>query len=293
MAPFGEVITAMVTPFTSDGAVDYGQLWKLAEHLVANGSGGVLVAGTTGESPTLTSDEKVAAFRTVVEAVGDSAVVLAGVGTYDTAHSVELAQRAAEAGCQALLAVTPYYNKPPQEGLVLHFTAIADATELPLMLYNIPGRTSRLIEIDTLARLGEHQRIVAVKDAVEDSGFTSRTYAACGDSLAIYSGADAYTLPMMAVGAVGVVSVASHLVGTQIKRMVTSAASGDLGTATKIHQALLPFFDALFLETNPMPLKGILNKVWGSVGDPRLPLLAASPAVVAALEDAYATALQA
>lgn len=293
MAPFGEVITAMITPFTTDGAVDYGQLWKLAEHLVANGSDGVLVAGTTGESPTLTDDEKLSAFRTVVEAVGDSAIVIAGVGTYDTAHSVELARRAAETGCGALLAVTPYYNKPPQEGIVRHFTAIADATDLPLILYNIPGRTSRLIEVETLARLAEHPRIVAVKDAVEDTGFTARTYAACGDALAIYSGSDAYTLPMMAAGAVGVVSVPSHLVGPQIKRMITAAASGDLGAATKTHQALLPLFDALFLEPNPMPLKGILNKVWGPVGDPRLPLIPASDSVIATLEDALAVAQQA
>jgi len=290
MAPFGEVITAMITPFTDDGAVDYGQLWKLAEHLVANGSSGVLVSGTTGESPTLTDDEKVAAFRTVVDAVGNSAMVIAGVGTYDTAHSVEMAERAAEVGCGALLAVTPYYNKPPQAGLVAHFTAIADATELPLMLYNIPGRTSRLIEVDTLATLAQHPHIAAVKDAVEDTGFTSRTYQACGDALAIYSGADAYLLPMMAVGAVGVVSVTSHLAGNQIRRMITAAAAGDLGTATKIHQALLPLSEALFLEPNPMPLKGIMNKVWGPVGDPRLPLLAASPGVVDQLEEALATA---
>ncbi|MEE8330878.1 MAG: 4-hydroxy-tetrahydrodipicolinate synthase [Acidimicrobiia bacterium] len=293
MAPFGEVITAMITPFTPDGEVDYGQLWKLAEHLVANGSDGLVVSGTTGESPTLSSDEKLAVFRGVVEAVGDNGVVIAGVGTYNTAHSVEMARHAADAGCDALLAVTPYYNKPPQEGLVMHFEAIADATDLPLMLYNIPGRSARLIEIDTLARLAEHSRIVAVKDAVEDTGFTSRTFAACGDALAIYSGADAYTLPMLAAGAVGVVSVASHLVGRQIKRMFAEATAGDGGAATKIHHALLPLFDSLFLEPNPMPLKGILNKVWGPVGDPRLPLIPASDSVVEAVEAALAVAQQA
>ncbi|MDH3731210.1 MAG: 4-hydroxy-tetrahydrodipicolinate synthase [Acidimicrobiia bacterium] len=293
MAPFGEVLTAMITPFTEAGEVDYTQLWKLAEHLVANGSDGLVVSGTTGESPTLSADEKVAVFKTVVEAVGDKSTVIAGVGTYNTAHSVEMARRAAEAGCHGLLAVTPYYNKPPQEGLVRHFEAIADATDLPLMLYNIPSRSVRLIEVDTLARLAEHARIVAVKDAVEDTGFTSRTYSACGDALAIYSGADAYTLPMMAAGAVGVVSVASHLVGRQIKRMFAEAAAGNGGSATKIHHALMPLFDALFIEPNPMPLKGILNKVWGPVGDPRLPLIPASAGVVETLEAALAVAQQA
>ena len=291
--PFGEVITAMITPFTADGEVDHGQLAKLADHLVANGSDGVLVSGTTGESPTLSDDEKLTAFRTVLDAVGEKATVIAGVGTYNTAHSVEMARHAADLGCHALLAVTPYYNKPPQEGLVRHFEALADATELPVMLYNIPGRTSRLIEIPTLARLAEHPRIKAVKDAVEDTGFTARTFEACGDGLAIYSGADAYTLPMISAGAVGTVSVASHLVGSQINRMIGAGVSGDLGTATKMHHAMLPLADALFLEPNPMPLKGIMNKVWGPVGVPRLPLLEASPDVVAKLEEALAIAQQA
>ena len=290
MKPFGQVITAMITPFTGDGDVDHGQLAKLAEHLVANGSDGVLVSGTTGESPTLSDDEKLTAFKTVLDAVGEKATVIAGVGTYDTAHSVEMARKAADLGCHALLAVTPYYNKPPQHGIVRHFESIADATELPVMLYNIPGRTSRLIEIPTLGRLAEHPRIGAVKDAVEDTGFTARTFEACGDGLSIYSGADAYTLPMIAAGAVGAVSVASHLVGTQIKRMIGAAVSGDLGTATKMHHAMLPLCDALFLEPNPMPLKGIMNKVWGPVGISRLPLVEASPDVVTKLEEALAVA---
>lgn len=290
--PFGEVVTAMITPFAADGAVDYDQAWKLADFLAGHGTDAVLVAGTTGESPTLSADEKVALFRNTVEAVGGTAKVIAGTGTYDTAESVELSRRAAEVGCDALLAVTPYYSKPPQEGLVRHFTAIADSTDLPLILYNIPGRTSRLIEVPTLARLAQHPKIVAVKDAVEDTGFTSRTFGACGDSLAIYSGADAYTLPMLAVGAVGVVSVASHLVGPQIKRMIEAANAGDLGTATKIHNALLPLIDALFLESNPIPLKGIMNEVWGHVGEPRLPLVPAQAATVETLKEALTGAQQ-
>ena len=292
MAPFGEVLTAMITPFDEAGDVDYGQAWKLAQYLIGEGSDGLVVAGTTGESPTLSSEEKVAMFRTVAEAVGDKAKVVAGTGTYDTRESIELTRRAAEAGCDAVMAVTPYYSKPPQEGLYRHFVAIAEASDLPLLLYNIPGRTARLIEVDTLARLAEHPNILAVKDAVENIDFTARTVEACGEGLAVYSGADTFTLPMMAAGAVGVVSVASHLAGSQVRTMVQSARSGDLGTATKVHQALVPLFGALFVEPNPIPLKAAMNRLWGPVGDPRLPLIPAKPetleAVVAAVGRAQA-----
>jgi len=290
--PFGDVVTAMITPFAADGAVAYDQAWKLAQYLADNGSDSILVSGTTGESPTLTSEEKVALFQGTVEAVAGKAKVIAGTGTYDTAQSVELSKAAADVGCDGLLAVTPYYSKPPQEGLFRHFTAIAESTDLPLMLYNIPGRTARLIEIPTLARLGKNPKIVATKDAVEDTGFTARTVEACGDSLAVYSGSDAYTLPMVAVGARGVVSVPSHLVGPQIKRMLQSAIAGDLGTATKLHHALLPLFDALFVEPNPIPIKGIMNEVWGPVGEPRLPLVAAQLETVALLKETLASAQQ-
>jgi 4-hydroxy-tetrahydrodipicolinate synthase len=290
MGPFGEVITAMITPFDATGEVDYGQAWRLAEYLVDHGSEGLVIAGTTGESPTLSSDEKVALFRTAVEAVGDKAQVIAGTGTYDTAVSVGLTQRAAEVGVHAVLAVTPYYSKPPQRALVEHFTAIAEASDLPVMLYNIPGRTARLIEIETLARLAEHPKIIAVKDAVEDSGFTARTREACGDTLTIYSGSDAYTLPMVAAGAVGVVSVASHLAGPRIKRMLELARSGDLGGATKLHHSLLPLFDSLFIEPNPMPLKAAMNELWGPVGEPRLPLVPALPETLEAVKEAMGKA---
>ncbi len=290
MAPFGEVLTAMVTPFDASGAVDYGQVWKLAQFLVSEGSDGIVVAGTTGESPTLSSEEKVAVFRAVVDAVGEKATVVAGTGTYDTRESVELTRRAAEVGCDAVMAVTPYYSKPPQEGLFRHFTAIADASDLPLLLYNIPGRTSRRIEVETLQRLAEHPSILGVKDAVEDLDFTARTIEACGDDLTVYSGSDVFTLPMMAAGAVGVVSVASHLAGPQVRRMVHAARSGDLGTATKIHQALVPLFGALFLEPNPIPLKAGLNQLWGDVGVPRLPLIEAQPATLKAVVDAVGRA---
>lgn len=275
--PFGSVLTAVITPFTGDGDVDHETFWQLCRHLVSSGSDGLVVCGTTGESPTLAVDEKLALFRTSVEAVGDTAVIVAGTGTYDTAESVELTRRAQELGCHAVMAVTPYYNKPPQEGLFQHFTAIADASDLPVLVYNIPGRTSRLIEVDTLARLSRHPRIVATKDAVEDVAFTERTLAAVEESFAVYSGQDSFTLPLMEMGAVGVVSVASHLVGDQIQKMTELAHDKEFGQARAIHDRLMPLFEALFIEPNPMPLKAAMTELWGPVGEPRLPLIPASP----------------
>jgi|FLYL01.1.fsa_nt_gi 4-hydroxy-tetrahydrodipicolinate synthase len=287
MTPFGEVLTAMITPFTEDGAVDHGRAARLARYLVDNGSDGLVVTGTTGEAPTLTADEKVALYATVVDAVGDKAVVLAGTGTYDTAESIHLSERAADVGVDGILAVTPYYNRPGQEGLYAHFTAIADATDLPVLLYNIPGRTARRIEVDTLARLAEHPRIVAVKDAVMDIDFTSETVRRV-PHLAVYSGQDSYTWPMMAVGAVGVVSVISHLAGREVKRMVEAARRGEMEEARALHLALLPLCWACFLETNPAPVKAAMSALWEPVGNPRLPLTPARPETVQAIKDALA-----
>jgi 4-hydroxy-tetrahydrodipicolinate synthase len=292
-APFGHVLTAMITPFDDGGAVDHGRVWELAKHLVDTGSDGIVVGGTTGESPTLSDDEKIALFRAVVDAVGDRAAVVAGTGTYDTAHSVELTHAAAEAGCDAVMAVTPYYNRPPQKGLTAHFTAIADATDLPVMLYNIPGRTGRRIEVDTLAGLAGHPKIVAVKDAVGDLGFTADTRVAVGPDFGIYSGDDVLTLPIMAVGGDGIVSVAAHVAGVQVKRMVGAVLAGDLATAGTLHLALTPLFRALFLEPNPIPVKAALNRFWAPVGDPRLPLVPASEETIGAIERALAAAQRA
>ena len=285
MAPFGHLLTAMITPFTSTGEVDYEQTWRLARFLVDNGSDGLVITGTTGESPTLSSEEKVALYRTVVEAVGDKAHVIAGAGTYDTAASVDLTRRAAEVGCSGVMAVTPYYSRPPQAGLVEHFTAVADATDLPVLLYNIPGRTGRRIEIETLARLAEHPQIVAVKDAVGELTFTTKTRLATGEGFAIYSGDDINTMPMMAVGAVGIVSVAAHLAGKQIKAMVDAALRGDLATATRFHLALAPLADALFAEPNPMPVKAAMNALWEPVGNPRSPLVPAADDTVQRIKE--------
>ncbi len=288
MPPFGEVLTAMITPFRADGHVDHERAWRLARFLVDHGSDGLVVTGTTGESPTLSDDEKASLYATVVDAVGGRAQVVAGTGTYDTAHSVELSRRAADLGADGILAVTPYYNKPTQDGLVAHFTAIAEATDLPVMLYNIPSRTGRLIEVETLGRLAEHPNIAAVKDAVMDIDHTSRVVTEV-PSLAVYSGQDSYTFPMMAVGAVGVVSVISHLAGREVKAMVRAAAVGNMEEARRLHQRLLPLCWACFLETNPGPVKGAMSALWEPCGDPRLPLVPPSAATLQAIKDALAT----
>ena len=286
MSPFGQILTAMITPFTETGQVDYEKVWRLARHLTDHGSDGLVVTGTTGESPTLAADEKIAIYRTVVESVtGRDVRVIAGTGTYDTAESAHLSRRAAEAGVHGLLAVTPYYSRPSQEGLIAHFTAIADATDLPVMLYNIPGRTARRIDVETLKQLSDHPRIRAVKDAVMDIDFTSQT---CHEvpELAVYSGQDSYTWPMMAVGAIGVVSVISHLAGDAVAAMVKAAAAGDTKRARDLHHQLLPLAFACFVEPNPAPVKAALNSLWEPVGIPRLPLLAASESTVAAVKEA-------
>lgn len=287
-APFGPVLTAVITPFGEDGSVDYGTFWRLTRHLVDHGSSGLVVGGTTGESPTLTKAEKVAIFKAAVDAVGDRASVIAGTGTYDTTASVELTERAAASGVDGIMAVTPYYSKPPQEGLYRHFTAIADATELPLMIYNIPGRTSRIVKVETLARLAEHPRIVAVKDAVDDIDWTKQEIEALPEGFAVYSGSDAMTRQIVAAGGVGVVSVTAHLAGDAIRAMVDAAVAGDDEQADRLDSALAPLNAALFLEPNPMPLKGAMNVVWGSVGEPRLPLIPASDDTVRQVTDALA-----
>lgn len=278
----------MITPFTPDGAVDHDRAWRLARFLSEHGSDGLVVTGTTGESPTLTEDEKVALYRTVVEAVQNKAtMVVAGTGTYDTAESVRLSQRAAEAGVDGLMAVTPYYSKPEQEGVARHFEAIADSTDLPVLVYNIPGRTGRRIEVATLARLARHPRIVATKDAVMDIDFTSETTHEV-DDMVVYSGQDSYTLAMMAVGAVGVVSVISHLAGPSVATMVEAAGAGDMARARRLHHDLLPLCRACFLESNPSPVKAAMSTLWEPVGDPRLPLVPASHETVSVVEEAVA-----
>jgi 4-hydroxy-tetrahydrodipicolinate synthase len=275
----------MITPLTTSGEVDHEKAWRLARHLSDNGSDALVVTGTTGESPTLSEVEKVALYKTVVDSVaGKDTYVIAGTGNYNTAESVELTAKAAELGCDGVLAVTPYYNKPSQEGLVAHFTAIADVG-VPVILYNIPSRTGRLIEVETLARLAEHENIVAVKDAVESLAFTSQTVNRI-PGFPVYSGQDSDTWPMMAVGAIGVVSVIAHLAGRVVAAMVGAALAGDIDEARRLHHLLLPLCDACFLETNPSPVKAAMDRLWEPVGGVRLPLVDASEETLVAVEKA-------
>ncbi len=283
--PFGEVLTAMITPFDEGGGLALETAGRLARHLVANGSDGLVVAGTTGESPTLSMSEKLALFETVVGAVGDTARVLAGTSTYDTRESALLTEKATAVGVSGILAVTPYYSKPEQVGVVAHFRAIADSTDQPVLLYNIPGRTGRLIDQDSLETLAGHDRIAGVKDAVMDIDFTSETVRRT-PHLAVYSGQDSYTLPMMSVGAVGVVSVISHLAGPEVAEMVKAANSGELERARTLHTALLPLCWACFLESNPGPIRAAMERLWGPIGDPRLPIVAARASTVDSIEQA-------
>jgi 4-hydroxy-tetrahydrodipicolinate synthase len=245
--PFGAVLAAMVTPFDAEGALDLDSAQVLAVHLVERGHDGLVVSGTTGEAPTTTDAEKDALLRAVVEAVGDRARIIAGIGTNDTSHTVELAQQAAKAGAHGLLAVTPYYNKPPAEGIREHFTAVADATELPVMLYDIPGRTAVRIGTPTLLRLADHPRIVAVKDATGDLFAGSAVLAAT--DLVYYSGDDALNLAWLAHGAAGIVSVVSQVAGLEYAQMVRAIDQGDLVSARQIHTRLIPAVTGIMTRT--------------------------------------------
>lgn len=278
MTPFGELLTAMVTPMRQDGAVDFDKAAKLAEYLVDHGSDGVVVCGTTGESPTLDADEKVGLFEAVMQAVGDRAKVIAGTGTYDTRESIELTRRAEGVGVHGVMLVVPYYNRPPQEGLYRHFRAIAEATRLPVMLYNVPSRTGRNLEVETVARLALLPNVVAIKEAAGDMEQVTQLRRSTPESFAIYSGEDSLTLPMLSLGAVGVVSVASHVVGDDIKAMIRAFKEGRTAEATELHQKLMPVFKAMFVTTNPIPVKWAMSLLGMDMGPFRLPLVEPTPA---------------
>jgi 4-hydroxy-tetrahydrodipicolinate synthase len=287
---FGSVVTAMVTPFREDHAVDLDGARSLASWLIDNGSDAIVVAGSTGESPTLSHHEKAELFRAVGDAIRGRGKLICGVGTYSTAETLELTQAAEDAGADGLLVVTPYYNKPPQRGLVAHFERVADATELPIIAYNIPGRTATRIEHATLLQLAERPNIVAVKDSTGDFQGISRLIAEAPDGFEVYSGDDWATFGYVCLGAVGVVSVAAHLVGPQIRQMIELVETGDVPAARKIHEALSPLCNALFVTSNPIPLKAALEMVGRPAGPPRLPLVPANAEerdrVRKALEDA-------
>jgi 4-hydroxy-tetrahydrodipicolinate synthase len=246
-APFGRVLTAMITPLNDDGGLDLDGTAALAEHLIENGCDGLVVSGTTGESPTTTDAEKDAILRTVLDVAKGRAKIVAGVGTYDTHHTVELARSAEKAGAHGLLVVTPYYNRPPQEGLLRHFTAVADATDLPVMLYDIPARAGVPINTETLLKLADHERIVAVKDAKGDVFASSDVMAR--SNLAYYSGEDALNLALLAHGAVGVVSVVAHVAAREYSQMTRAIDSGDLPRALRLHRQLIPAVRAIMTRT--------------------------------------------
>ena len=275
-APFGQVLTAMVTPFTAAGELDLDGASRLASYLVEHGNDGLVISGTTGESPTTRDGEKEQLLRAVVDAVGDRATVLAGVGTNDTAHSVELARSAEKAGAAGLLVVTPYYSKPPPAGLLAHFRAVADATDLPVMLYDIPGRTGTPIESETLVRLAEHDRIVAVKDAKGDLAASAAVMAST--DLAYYSGDDALTLPLLAVGAVGVVGVSTHLFAGPVGEMIAAYSAGRVQDALELYRRLQPAFTGFFRTQGVILAKAALRLAGLPGGPVRLPLVDATAA---------------
>jgi len=279
----GTILTAMVTPFAGDLSVDYDRLAELAEHLVAEGSDGLVVAGTTGESPTLTDDEKATMFRTVVQAVGDRATVVAGTGSNDTAHSVGLTRTAEKCGVDAVLVVTPYYNKPPERGLLAHFRTVAAATGLPLVVYNIPGRSVVNLSPEALAVLGEVDNIVAVKQANPDLGELRRLRQL--SDLGIYAGNDDMLLDVLKMGGRGGICVASHIVGPRMAEMAALVRAGDEAGAERVDASLRALYSTLFLTANPILVKEALNLLGHEVGGLRLPLVPATPQESEAVAD--------
>ncbi len=276
---FGRVMTAMITPFDKAGEVNYERMDELSRHLIANGSDSLLVTGTTGESPTLSTDEKLRLFETVRKAaleegekLGKKIPVIAGTGSNNTRASVEFTKQAEKIGVNAVLAVVPYYNKPSQEGMYRHFVSIAEASSLPVIMYNIPGRTGVNMLPETIARLSEHENIAAVKEAAGSLEQVSQIRQLTSDDFDIYSGDDSLTLPMLSVGAQGVISVASHIMGSEINKMCTEFFKGNISEAEALHKKLYGLFKVLFIVSNPVPVKYALRRVWKDVGGVRLPL---------------------
>jgi 4-hydroxy-tetrahydrodipicolinate synthase len=289
LSPFGRVLTAMVTPFSGDGSLDLDAAEGLASYLIDElGNDGLVISGTTGESPTTSDAEKADLLRVVLDAVGDRATILAGVGTFNTEHTLELAATAAKLGASGLLVVTPYYSKPPQAGILEHFRRVADATDLPVMLYDIPGRTGVAIATETMLRLAEHPRIVAVKDAKGDLTASSEVIAQ--SELAYYSGDDAMTLPLLSIGAVGVVGTSTHFSAPGTKQLIEAYLAGDVATALRLHQQLLPIYTGIFATQGCILVKAGLKLQGRSVGGLRSPLIEASSAEVEGLRSALAAA---
>lgn len=282
---FGQVLTAMVTPFDQSGEIDFNATRTLVNYLIANGTDGLVVAGTTGESPTLSTDEKVALFKFVVEAAAGRVPVIAGTGSNNTRASISLTKLAEEAGVDGIMLVTPYYNKPSQEGLYQHFKAIAESTRLPVMLYNIPGRTITNLEAKTVVRLSSIPNIVSIKEASGNLEAMSQIIEKTPSDFTLYSGDDGLTLPILAIGGAGIISVASHVIGNELQDMIHSFKTGDLQTAAAAHRKLLPLMKALFAQSSPSPVKAALNLRGVNVGGVRLPLVPLTNEETAALDD--------
>jgi len=276
MAAFGNVLTAMVTPFKKDLSVDYAMAEKLAVHLCQNGSDGLVLHGTTGESPTLTHEEEYELYRVVKKAVGGKCKIVAGTGSNSTATTIKSTQEAEKIGLDGAMIVVPYYNKPPQEGLYQHFKAVADNTSLPLIIYNIPGRTGKNMETETVARLAKLKNYIGVKEASGNLDQVAAVRQATPGDFVIYSGDDNLTYPILERGGIGVISVASHVAGKEIKKMVALFLEGKKQEAKAIHDRLMPLFEAIFVTTNPIPIKAALEMVGLPVGGLRLPLIEAN-----------------
>jgi 4-hydroxy-tetrahydrodipicolinate synthase len=276
MKALGRLLTAMATPFDEKGAVNYEQAKKLASALLDSGSDGVVVAATTGESPTLSWEEEMRLFTEVKSAVGQRGTIIAYTGSNSTAEAVEATQKAEKIGVDGCLLVVPYYNKPTQEGIYQHFKTVAENTSLPIIMYNIPGRVVINMSVETIARLSQIKNIVGVKEANGDMAHVARTLNTASKDFLIWSGNDNDTFHIMALGGYGTIGVVTHLVGKQIKRMMDNILGGKLAEAAAIHRKLLPLVDALFIETSPAPLKYVLNHIGFNVGKPRLPLVEVS-----------------
>jgi 4-hydroxy-tetrahydrodipicolinate synthase len=270
---FGQVLTAMVTPFDHNGEVDFNATRTLVNYLINNGSDGLVIAGTTGESPTLTTEEKVELFKFIVEVVNGRVPVIAGTGSNNTRASISLTRQAEESDVDGIMLVTPYYNKPSQEGLFQHFKAIAQSTQLPVMLYNIPGRSVVNMSVETIVSLSKINNIVSIKEASGDLDTMAQIISNTPSDFTLYSGDDGLTLPVLAIGGAGIVSVSSHIIGNEMQAMINSFKNGDVQGAASTHRNLLPIMKALFTAPSPSPVKAALNMSGITVGDVRLPLV--------------------
>ncbi|ARI75724.1 4-hydroxy-tetrahydrodipicolinate synthase [Halobacillus mangrovi] len=286
---FGQVLTAMVTPFDQQGNIDFSATETLVNYLIDNGSDALVVAGTTGESPTLTTEEKVSLFKFVVEVVDNRVPVIAGTGSNNTNASIQLTQQAEAAGVDAVMLVTPYYNKPSQEGMYQHFSTIANATNLPVMLYNIPGRSVVNLEPATIIRLAQIKNIVSVKEASGDLDAATEIISSTPDNFSVYSGEDTNTLPFVSIGGTGIISVSAHVIGNEMQQMLDSYHTGDGAYAASLHQKLVPVMKAIFSAPSPSPVKAALNNRGIEVGSVRLPLIPLNEEETQSLENVLGT----